>query len=591
MKYSFLNKLASIVNSGQSRIIATTGNITDLFYINNNDFGEYVPFFDFIVSKWDRPTKIIVHYDLNGSIQFVNEQDKKAMDKAWKKWKHAHDDSKTGKNYMPQKTLKDHLVDSTNKPFASLEILRQICQCRRETNMNKKLIIIIENANMIIPEVGDISRMSDIDRRRVGVCREWFSDPEFMNGGDTVILTSESRSQINQAISRLPQMAEAEIPSPNTEERAFFIEWFKKNIDKEKHLKIKGGTKKLSESTAGLSIHALRQLLIGACFSKKPIDMNDVVGKVEQFIKSQVGDDVVEFKKPSHTLKDVVGFSNLKKFLNDELIPRMKSSGEDAISGAAIAGPIGGGKTFAFEAVAGQLDMPVLILKNLRSQFFGQTDVIFGRLQRAIVALEKVVIFVDEADTQFGGVGSNTHDTERRLTGKIQAMMSDVSLKGKVIWLLMTARINLLSADIRRPGRVGDLIIPVLDPKGEDLEAFVKWMLKPSCDQKTIKEILECKTITCEGFSAAAFASIRSELIAKKREKRKLLNKEEIKSIMDNILMADISEEREYQTLQALVNCTRKNLIDESCSVKDIKAKRTTWHKKIKELEIKFMEE
>ncbi len=34
--------------------------------------------------------------------------------------------------------------------------------------------------------------------------------------------------------------------------------------------------------------------------------------------------------------------------------------------------------------------------------------------------------------------------------------------------------------DIRRPGRVGDLIIPVLDPIGEDRLEFIRWMLKPS---------------------------------------------------------------------------------------------------------------
>ncbi len=57
------------------------------------------------------------------------------------------------------------------------------------------------------------------------------------------------------------------------------------------------------------------------------------------------------------------------------------------------------------------------MLKNIRSQWFGQTDVIFERLRRVLEALEKVVIFVDEADTQFGGVGEGAHETERRLTG------------------------------------------------------------------------------------------------------------------------------------------------------------------------------
>ena len=177
-----------------------------------------------------------------------------------------------------------------------------------------------------------------------------------------------------------------------------------------------------------------------------PLSPPDLVQKVESFIQSQVGEDVVEFKKPTHTLQQVVGFRRLKEFITKELIPRFKAEPEKALPGAAVAGPIGGGKTFIFEAVAGELDVPVLVLKGIRSQWFGQTDVIFERLRRVLEALDKVVIFVDEADTQFGGVGAQTHETERRLTGKIQAMMSDPKLRGRVMWLLMTARIHLLVA-------------------------------------------------------------------------------------------------------------------------------------------------
>ena len=40
----------------------------------------------------------------------------------------------------------------------------------------------------------------------------------------------------------------------------------------------------------------------------------DVFDRVEEFICKQLGEDVVEFKKPKHTLDDVVGFSKLKDF-------------------------------------------------------------------------------------------------------------------------------------------------------------------------------------------------------------------------------------------------------------------------------------
>ena len=75
-------------------------------------------------------------------------------------------------------------------------------------------------------------------------------------------------------------------------------------------------------------------------------------------------------------------------------------------------------------------------------------------------------------------------------------MMSDPLLRGKVVWLLVTARIHLLSPDIRRPGRVGDLIIPVLDPEGKDREAFLDWVVSPcnrqEADWRGSREIRSC---------------------------------------------------------------------------------------------------
>jgi SpoVK/Ycf46/Vps4 family AAA+-type ATPase len=310
-----------------------------------------------------------------------------------------------------------------------------------------------------------------------------------------------------------------------------------------------------------------------------------LVAKVEEFIKAQVGEDVIEFKKPSHSLKDVVGFTKLKKFIAEELIPRFRAYGDKALPGAGVAGPIGSGKTFIFEAVAAELGVPVLVLKNIRSQWFGQTDVIFERLRRVLEALEKVIIFVDEADTQFGGVGAETHSTERRLTGKIQAMMSDTKLRGKVTWLLMTARINLLSPDIRRPGRVGDLIIPVLDPEGEDHKEFVAWLLAgtdlPCDEQKGIFSEIEELT---KGYSAAAFASLRSNL--KSHEE---LTVEKVRYIIRDHIPPAIGQTREYQKLQALLNCTRRSLLPDSVMSgnETLAQLRDGWEDKIRELEAK----
>ncbi|MFW5864382.1 MAG: AAA family ATPase [bacterium] len=599
--YDFLRNAGRILNAGQSRSIILTGNIHDLFCIQLYGSGhDYVPLVNYLTAKWNVSDHILVVYELNGPIRFLEEKDREKAREAWLRWRTGMDSDelaiksmlssgKTGRQHAALgKAFDEKLSSAIGNPTMAMELLRQMCLCSRQKIedqpvLKENLIILIEAADMVIPE-GQIPSMSDADRHRVSICQDWFSDPGFMNGSDSVVLIAESRSLINHRIARLPQVIEVNIASPGERERETFIEWFEENLPRGKNLEYWGDKEDLVRYTAGLSIHALMQLLKGAAHDERTLSQNDVIAKVEDFIQSQLGEDVVEFKKPNHSLDDVVGFEKLKEFLKQELIPRFRATGPEALPGAAVGGPIGGGKTFIFEAVASELDIVVLVLKNVRSKWFGETDVIFERLRRVLDALSKVLIFVDEADTQFGGVGPEAHSTERRLTGKIQAMMSDPRLRGRVIWLLMTARIHLLSPDIRRPGRVGDLIIPVLDPAGEDRNAFLRWVVRPALGRDAEDSEVENLGLATKGYFSASFASLRSELKAQAIIKGSSLGFEEVIQIVEDHLPPAIMDTRRYQTLQALVNCTRRSLLPDPEINEE---ERQNWEAEIHELEAK----
>ncbi len=555
--YPFFAQLARIINSGQARSIVVSGNIYDLYY----DGREYVPLMQFLQSKTKVPGLIQVVYELNGPVR-VSDEDRIKLREAWTAWKNGVSvDVVAAREVLPdgskfelrRREFDQYLRDAIGNATQALEFMRQLTICSRSC-LKENLLILIEGADILLPSGdGDVARMNDAQLRRITIVTDWFGDPAFFNGKDNVVLLAESRSLIHPRIARLPQVLSVEIPSPDLAGRKHYTQWHTANSGNKA---IAETVDMVADATAGLSIHAMRQLLLASDYSREPIQRQDTTRQVENFIQSQLGDDVIEFKKPIHTLKDCVGFAKLKEFLHTYLIPRMKLPDDRALPGAAIAGPIGGGKTFIFEAVAAELDIPVLVLKNIRSQWFGQTDVIFERLRRVLEALEKVVIFVDEADTQFGSVGEGAHETERRLTGKIQAMMSDTKLRGRVIWLLMTARIHLLSPDIRRPGRVGDLIIPVLDPVGEDRKEFIRWMLGPTklADEELV-EWLDREGLE-EDFSSAGFSALRSQFKAIPPK-----DAEELKAIVRDFLQPAIKQTRRYQTLQALINCTRRSLL------------------------------
>jgi hypothetical protein len=545
----FYPKLARIINNGKSRSVLLTGNINDLFF----DGKEFVPLVDFLAAKCQIPATdtnrgvTVVVYEINRSVRVVNNEAE--LRAAFNEFKGIN--QPIGRQGImgsrkeapaPVNDFDTLIAQTVDNPTLAMEFLRQLTVATRKMKLKNDLVIVVEAADFLLP-IGQTATLGWADRRRCAVVQDWLSDPKFMNGHDSVIFMAETRGLVNQSVAQLPQLLEVQISSPNTEERKQFRTTVFPNLKT---------LERIDEMTAGLSLHGYRQLLCDG----ETITVGDVVDKVAEFITSQIGEDVVEFKKPSHFLKDVVGFSQIKKFLEEEFIPRIKAGGDEALSGAAIGGPIGGGKTFIMEATVTELDMPVMVLKNMRSQWFGQTDVTFERIRRVAEALDRLAIFVDEADTQFGGVGADTHETERRLTGKVQAMMSDPRLKGKVIWLLMTARINLLSADIRRPGRVGDLIIPILDPEGDDQRDFIKWMMKPTGVELTPDQINDWMANTCKGWSAASYSSMRSRLKAKK-----VKTLDEALAIIDDMIEPNIGDTRRYQTLQALTNCTRKSLL------------------------------
>ena len=566
-----------MINAGTSKSIVLAGNIHDLFFFENSaGEGDYVPLISLLTQKWDVPGFILVVYELNGPIRFLNATDRNKLRGAFGLWKQDTNPSLLSKDAIshptPGRTTESaeerfdiYLREAIGSPTIALELLRQFCLLSRTSDesghklLKENLLIIIEAADMLLPE-GEIPRLSLADRHRVSIAQDWILDPDFMNGKDAVIFTTESKSLMNSRLTRLPQMASVEIPAPGLDERKHFISWFNRTQSpKGEELRLWGTQEQLAMMTAGLSLHALRQLLVAACYAGKKLEPQDVIEKVSDFIQSQLGEDVVEFKKPAHGLKDVVGNRRLVSFIQTKFLPRLTATGPDAISGAAVCGPIGSGKTFIFEGLAGDLDMPVLVLKNIRSMWFGETDIIFERLRRLLTAIVKVVVFVDEADTQFGEVGRDAHSTERRLTGKIQAMMSDPQLRGNITWLLMTARIYNLSPDLRREGRVGDLIIPVLDPEDEDREAFIRWAIRGVFKGDISDTVMEKLSHITEGYSAASFASLRADLRA--FAKGDELSIKEIMEITDDRILPDIGAIRRYQTLQALVNCTRKSLL------------------------------
>ena len=86
---------------------------------------------------------------------------------------------------------------------------------------------------------------------------------------------AESRSLIHSRVARLPQVLSVEIPTPGRADRLHFIESF--SAKGMKKPKLWGTVDELAAMTAGLSIHAVRQLLAGSAYVGETLRTEDIV--------------------------------------------------------------------------------------------------------------------------------------------------------------------------------------------------------------------------------------------------------------------------------------------------------------------------
>ena len=94
-------------------------------------------------------------------------------------------------------------------------------------------------------------------------------------------------------------------------------------------------------------------------------------------------------------------------------------------------------------------------------------------------SLGPVIVIIDEADAALGSRQSEGDSgTSSRVFSMIASQMGDTRYRGKIIWMLLTCRPDLLPIDLKRQGRA-EVHIPLLYPDNEEeLAEMVRSMAK-----------------------------------------------------------------------------------------------------------------
>jgi SpoVK/Ycf46/Vps4 family AAA+-type ATPase len=134
--------------------------------------------------------------------------------------------------------------------------------------------------------------------------------------------------------------------------------------------------------------------------------------------------------------------------------------------GIVLMGPPGTGKSYLAECFAKECGMLCVRFRPLRQMYVGQSERNQEKAFSAIRALAPVIVMVDESDQAEGGSrdqGSGDSGVTERMRGSAFAFWGDPSLRGKVLRIDITNRVDLIDAAMRRSGRT-DVKIPILMP-------------------------------------------------------------------------------------------------------------------------------
>lgn len=291
------------------------------------------------------------------------------------------------------------------------------------------------------------------------ILRSWGGDTTLAAQGQAVFLVADRISHLHPLVSNNPRAADIEIPLPDVGELAGALEVLAPECPRA----LEGGAdyKKIASRLAGTSIAALEAFLRRRNHGGKPLGDADL-GDLRKALVERDAGELIDFIEPDRTLDDVIGLEGVKKRLKQDLELWRQDEFGALPMGYLFCGPVGTGKTYLAECLAGEAGVPVVVLRNFRDRWVGSTEANLEKIFALLHALGRCIVFVDEADQALGKRASGSGDSgvSSRVYSMLAAEMSNTRNRGKILWVLASSRPDLIEVDLKRPGRI-DVKVPI----------------------------------------------------------------------------------------------------------------------------------
>jgi len=320
-----------------------------------------------------------------------------------------------------------------------------------------RVAIVIRHASLVIPS----SNRENVELNAMASqIRDWASDLQIVEQHCASFLLTENLNDLHYLVSENPQSSQLQIPLPNTDELFRALELLASQYPTAlSHFS--GNLAQPAQALVGSTLQSIETRLQILEHRSKVLQSSDLVQLKKELVESDARG-LIEFLKPDRDFEALYGQEFLKNWLRQDISLWNKGDLQALPMGYLFCGPVGTGKTYLVECLAGEAAVPVIKLKNFRDKWVGSTESNLEKIFRILDALGRCIVFVDEADQLLGRRNSGAGDSgvSGRVYGMMAERMSDSSLRGKTLWVLATSRPDLVEVDLKRPGRI-DIKIPL----------------------------------------------------------------------------------------------------------------------------------
>ncbi len=533
---AWAGKLAELYFSGTTSTFVLHGNTFDVV---RADATRYVGLADFLAEqlfgRWD----LVIHYDLARGLRCA----------AGSNGKRLQEMVATANKWIGDLRA---LPRDPTKALLAIDLLVQK-NVMADPDDRIRTAVIIDHCGYVAPS-GD--NLDLAEQTHLVTLLNWASSPYVKRLNMAFVLIDPRLSSVAERLTGNPHVASLEVPLPDEAERAAFLTAQISTSGKDLAAVSDYTVPELGKLTAGIGLTDLEVLVRSALEGTRRLDRNYFRELKKRLIERQA-QGMLEFVEPKWGLDTVVGHEAAKQRLLDDAELIKRGELETVPMGYLFCGPVGTGKSFLATCVAGSIGIPAVVLKNFRSKYVGETE---GNLERVLGVMRSmgpVVVIVDEADAMLGdrdqggdsGVGA-------RVFGLIAAQMGDTRYRGKIVWMLLTARPDLLPIDLKRQGRA-EVHIPLFYPSDDaELRVMLMTLAKKSGTQLAEADLPDSiahkgnlSGADIEGIVGRAF---RTSLLAGSRT----ITKEALTGALASFMPSTQTLEREAQELAAIIECT-----------------------------------